>query len=1061
MRRTLVLIGVFALVLAAAVPAGAQSEIERTDRQLPESIEQNRLSEPALISGTTQVPRLDPALAGATGDQHVIVRLSGESLAESGLINENSATRHVQGLRSAQDAFIGRVMSVDPGATVLGSVQRVLNAVFISVDGGALAEIAADPAVERIARVGDYQLDLTETVPYIGATATQDLGFDGSGITVAVLDSGIDYLHANLGGSGDPADFAANDPTVIEPGTFPTDKVVAGYDFVGENWVGGADTPPLAPDPDPLDAGSGAGHGTHVADIIGGTGGVAPGVELVAVKVCSAIATSCSGVALIQGMEFAVDPDGNGNVKDRVDIINMSLGSLYGQPFDDDLSAAVDGATALGVLTVASAGNSGDVPFITGSPAASRTALSVAQTQVPSAALQLIDVDGVASSIPAVFQPWSVPVGSVITGPTQYGDGAGGNLNGCAAFAAGSLDGLVVLVDRGACNFTLKIKNISDAGGAVGIIGLVAPGAPFSGGDGGDRPIDIPGFMIDQASANAIKAVAGNTATVDPANTLPLIGQMVGSSSRGPQFQDLTIKPEIGAPGASVSAETGTGTGETPFGGTSGAAPMVSGSAALVLEAFGGSQTTGRGGAKGNPVALGLDPLRLKALLMNNADPDIDIDPFSGLAEITRIGAGEVRVDAAATAPVAVYDEDGYSGSLSFGFHDASTTFSITRTVTIANLDNTARTYDITPTFRGPDTGAVTVSAPSSVTVQRGVGRTASFDVTLTIDPSLLPNNVMNSGASAGVPATLNAMEFDGYLVMESGDDTVTVPWHVFPRKSADVDAERATFEPGLFPDSIGLTNNGAGPAQLDAYSIVAVDPDDPDGARGAQSPSPDLEAVGVTTIPVGAGFCSGVESFLWIFAFDHHDRQTNGLVPGISWIDLDTNQDGTPDYAVYSYSLAGLGDISDPRVVTFAAPWVDFDAGLLGPQSAFFFAEQNTITGNTVLIICGEQIGLTGTDMLTTNVDAQAYAFDIYFGGPGDASDPFTITPLGERYFGLPSGDLAPGASGGLDVYDFGTFPGNTEELGVMLITNGDRGAASRGAATEATESLKFLAED
>ena len=55
-------------------------------------------------------------------------------------------------------------------------------------------------------------------------------------------------------------------------------------------------------------------------------------------------------------MEYAVDPDGDGDPSDRVDVINMSLGSPYGQPFDDDLAAAVDAATALGVLTVASAG---------------------------------------------------------------------------------------------------------------------------------------------------------------------------------------------------------------------------------------------------------------------------------------------------------------------------------------------------------------------------------------------------------------------------------------------------------------------------------------------------------------------------------------------------------------------------------------------------------------------------------------------------------------------------------------------------------------------------------
>ena len=202
----------------------------------------------------------------------------------------------------------------------------MLNAVFVEVDAAVLTDLAQDPAVVRIAPVKDYELDLFETVPYIGASAVQAAGFDGAGVRVAVLDSGIDYYHAALGGSGDPAEYAADDPTIIEPGTFPTAKVVGGYDFVGSNWFGSGG-PSEVPDPDPLDDGPGAGHGTHVGHIIGGFGGVAPGVDLYAVKVCSSISTACSGVALIQGMEFAVDPNGDGDPADHVDIINMSLGS--------------------------------------------------------------------------------------------------------------------------------------------------------------------------------------------------------------------------------------------------------------------------------------------------------------------------------------------------------------------------------------------------------------------------------------------------------------------------------------------------------------------------------------------------------------------------------------------------------------------------------------------------------------------------------------------------------------------------------------------------------------
>lgn len=330
------------------------------------------------------------------------------------------------------------------------------------------------------------------------------MGYDGTGVRVAVLDSGIDYTHAALGGSGDPAEYAANDPSIIEPGTFPTAKVVGGYDFVGSNWVVG-----LAeePDPDPLDDGPGAGHGTHVSHIIGGDGGVAPGADLYGVKVCSSISTSCSGVGLIQGMEFAVDPDGDGDPSDAVDIINMSLGSNYGNPFHDDLSQAVENATTLGVLTVSSAGNGGNKPYITGSPSSAMSALAVAQTAVPSDFMPFLTVTAPAAyagDYVAVFQPWSTPLASTISGPMQYGDDGGTNLNGCAAFT-GDLSGKIVLVDRGACNFTLKVKNIGDAGGIAGIIGLIDSSDPFTGGDGGDRPIDIPGYMVSLATANAFR----------------------------------------------------------------------------------------------------------------------------------------------------------------------------------------------------------------------------------------------------------------------------------------------------------------------------------------------------------------------------------------------------------------------------------------------------------------------------------------------------------------------------------------------------------------------------
>ena len=155
--------------------------------------------------------------------------------------------------------------------------------------------------------------------------------------------------------------------------------------------------------------------------------------------------------------------------------------------------------------------------------------------------------------------------------------------------------GKIALIDRGACAVSLKVDHAAKAGAIGVLIGLVAPGDAVSFSFGGGDTF-VPTLVIQQSLSTRIKTQLNGGQVVNvsfsPAAAIPLVGSMASTSSRGPSISRQSIKPEIGAPGASVSAQVGTGNGETAFGGTSGATPMVAGAAAS--DAAGLSRTARR-----------------------------------------------------------------------------------------------------------------------------------------------------------------------------------------------------------------------------------------------------------------------------------------------------------------------------------------------------------------------------------------------------------------------------------------------------------------------------------
>ncbi len=910
----------------------------------------------------------------ATGKVQVFVRLTDPPLAamlganakRTGITWTGDQQRaYLAQLGAKQSALMAKIGAL--GGVEIARVSKAHVALAIEIDAKRLPEVAKLPGVAKIRPVVDYQLALSETVPYIGAAALQAAGVDGSGVRVAVLDTGIDYTHRNLGGPGTLAAYEAaygaapaDAKNKTLDGLFPTAKVVDGFDFVGEVWPSG----PLQPDPDPIDFN---GHGTHVADIIAGLStdgthkGVAPGAKLLAVKVCSAVSTSCSDVAIVEAIDFALDPNGDGDLSDAVDVMNLSLGSNYGQR-EDESSEALAQASRLGVVVAVAAGNAADRPYIVSSPSTTPEVISVAQTQVPSAMAIPLVVNSPASIAGTYGNTATLdfaPVGAGATGNVAFVG------QGCPAAGATPADpyladpaGKIALIDRGVCAISLKIDRAAKAGAIGVLIGLIASGDAVSFSFGGGDTF-VPSLVIQQALATSIKAnlAAPVNVTMSPAFAIPLVGSMVGSSARGPGYSYVAIKPDIGAPGASVSAVAGSGDGEEAFGGTSGATPMIAGSAALMLQA-----------------RPSLSPSEVKAALMNSAETTIFTNPAvapGALAPITRIGGGEVRVDKAAALTVAAWDAvDPASVSLSFGYNAATATQVLRKKVLVRNYGAGPRTFNLTPSFRYANdeaTGAVTLAAPPTVTVP-GNG-SAIFTMSLSLNANKLPTWNANAGSLGGTPDPLNLLEYDGYVSIADGSETIHLPWHLLPHKAANTKAAKTSVAlGGASTGSVGLSNTGGAVAgRVDVFALTGT------SARYPSSvlPKPgdnfaviDLRAVGVRLVDAGGG------NLALQVAVNTFGSRSHASYPAEFDIFVDSNNDGEDDFVIFNLENGGFG-VSGQTVVRVLN--LHTGAGVTR-----FFADADLNSANYIATALLSDLGLTPHTKFRFTV----VAFDDYFTG-------------------------------------------------------------------------------
>ncbi len=791
------------------------------------------------------------------------------------LANARAAAKAKIALLGPRQRQLSAALAAAPfKAQELYRLKRVMNAVAVLVERSKLDQIRALPGVKRV-RVITLEVPTNATsVPFIGAPQAwaNTLGLPesitGTGVRIGIIDTGVDYQHPMFGGTGALADYQANDRVTIHPGLFPTAKVVGGFDFAGDDYTGG-NTP--QPDPNPTDC---LAHGSHVAGTAAGFGvnsdgttytgpygpstpfsslrigpGVAPNALLYAIRIFG-----CGGATGLtpQGIEFAVDPNGDGDLSDHLDVINMSLGAPFGGLADTSAEAA-DAAAAVGVIVVSAQGNSGDTYFIGGSPGTALRGIAAAasvDSGIPGAVLVVNAPPSIAGNYPAAAAgfggstpPPSGQTGNVVEVASATGtasQGCDGNFTNAAA-----INGSIALIMRGTCSFQTKVANAQAAGAIGAIVFNNVPGDPTlitMAGDPTQPPITIPSVFISNDNGLLIAGASGVNASLDSANS----GDTLASfSSRGPisggSFP-TRLKPDVAAPGVSIPStqaglvctEASQGcivpdpTGIIPGGqvlvlsGTSMATPHIAGTVALLRQLHPDWSVE-----------------EIKALLMNGALHDITQGPNGAGAKfgLGRVGAGRVDVPHSAQNSVTAFNDDD-PGLVTVGF-DGPVVGSVdqVKELRVVNHGSQAQTFDL-----GID--------------DRNVAPGVAFSL---VNPSQSSLSVPADSA-VQVPVQMKA---DASKMDHSADSTVA-PTQTAPAPLTSVlgaQARQTLTEAGSY-----LTFGQGGTTKLRvplystpmAASAMAGTAPIPTGGAGDGDTSIALTGMGVCTGTVASGACNG-----------------------------------------------------------------------------------------------------------------------------------------------------------------------------------------------------------
>jgi subtilisin family serine protease len=625
-----------------------------------------------------------------------------------------AAEGYAKQVEQSHDRLLG---SIGAASTKIYSYRYSVNGFAARLTGAQVARLAQNAEVERIWQDTDQYLQTNNSASFLGLQdpvggLRADLELRGEDIVVGIIDSGVAPQHPSLLDTEDRTpracrsdwsrtsllgiwlctSYRRNPPTVVVydapvgftgicqagPGFAPTDcnNKIVGARFYLEGFLARHELDP-GEFRSPKDA---DGHGTHLATIIAGNSvdatllgtrvarvsGIAPRARIAIYKACWLKPGDLRGTCTTSDLVRAIDDA----VADGVDLINYSVGSLETDLDAPDDLALLDALDA-GVLTVVAAGNDGPELDTIGSPSSApwvlTTAASTQGGELFDDAVEITapaDLAGAivmreASFTPPLSRDDALEEQLVTADDGQGGDGsaAGSPRDACEPLTnSADMDGRIALIERGSCEFQVKIAN-AEAAGAIAVVVYNDSDDPPIVMNGDTGSVGIPAVMIGNADgAVLVDRLAADAETEEQQVALrlargifasvPSDGNVVADfSSRGPSLSDSNfVKPDVTAPGVDILG------GHTPdvangllgewyqyMSGTSQSAPEVAGVAALLKEAH-----------------PGWSPAALKSALMTTTYVEVvrgDGEP----ADAFDMGAGHIDANRAVD-PGLVYD---------------------------------------------------------------------------------------------------------------------------------------------------------------------------------------------------------------------------------------------------------------------------------------------------------------------------------------------------------------------------------------------------------------------